>query len=57
MADWYEAQIDRLGEAVENVRALHTNVNPDGTNANLCLHCSWRTYPCPTILAIEEANG
>lgn len=62
MADWYEAQIDRLGEAVERVRDLHKPFTyvwgGEIRNSGLCVECEDQEYPCDTIKALDgELNG
>lgn len=43
--------------ALTRVRIVHTNINPDGTENPTCLHCTFRPYPCPTIIALDGEQG
>lgn len=40
--------------AIQRIRDLHTPFGPTGYSVGLCTHCSFRPYPCPTILALGD---
>lgn len=48
--DELQYELSDLEMAVQRIRELHS----DEWGLGLCSHCSFRPYPCPTILALEE---
>lgn len=52
--DELEFELSEAEIRLQRIRDLHTSKGPGGFDLGLCLHCSYRAYPCPTILALEE---
>lgn len=56
-----EAERDRLQAQLDGIRAIHAPVDalhtPTGRRVQVCSECErdgdWRTWPCPTIRALE----
>lgn len=49
---------ERQGQALNAVRELHRPTEPEDPRWAYCCHCGIdSTYPCATILAIDEAGA